>query len=90
MLVVDDVASSKCCQALVDGLYLRNGPNPAHEPLLGRVVQVDPIEPKLKPPGTKRLKLKCELLLSSSAFKFNWCRCSLERTSTTGLTVTAW
>jgi len=33
-------------------------------------VQVDPIKPKLKPPGTKRLKLKCDTLLSTSAFKF--------------------
>jgi len=37
----------------------------------GRAVQVDPIEPKLKLPGTKRLKLKCDILLSTSAFKFN-------------------
>jgi hypothetical protein len=29
------------------------------------------MEPKLKPPGTKRLKLKCDILLSNSAFKFN-------------------
>jgi hypothetical protein len=35
------------------------------------VVQVDPIKPKLKPPGTKRLKLKCDILLSNSAFKVN-------------------
>ena len=34
-------------------------------------MQVDPIKPKLKPPGTKRLKLKCDVLLSTSAFKFN-------------------
>ena len=34
-------------------------------------MQVDPIKPKLKPPGTKRLRLKCDLLLSTSAFKFN-------------------
>jgi len=33
-------------------------------------VQVDPIKPKLKPPGTKRLKLKCDIMLSTSAFKF--------------------
>jgi len=37
----------------------------------GRTVQVDPIKPKLKPPGAKRLKLDCDLLLSTSAFKFN-------------------
>jgi hypothetical protein len=29
----------------------------------GRAVQVHPMKPKLKPPGTKLLKLKCELLL---------------------------
>jgi CRP-like cAMP-binding protein len=34
-------------------------------------MQVDPIKPKLKPPGTKRLKLKYDMLLSNYAFKFN-------------------
>ena len=34
-------------------------------------MQVDPIKPKLKPPGTKRLKLNCNVLLSSFAFEFN-------------------
>jgi len=34
-------------------------------------VQVAPIKPKLKPPGNKRLKLKYEILLSTSAFKIN-------------------
>jgi hypothetical protein len=34
-------------------------------------VQVDPIKPKLKPPGTERLKLKCDTLLSNCAFIFN-------------------
>ena len=29
------------------------------------------MKPKLKPPGTKRLKLKCDILLSTSALKFN-------------------
>ena len=37
----------------------------------GRVVQVDPMKLKLKPPGTERLKLKCIILLSTSAFKFD-------------------
>jgi hypothetical protein len=41
---------------------------------LGKAVQVDPVKPKLKPPGTKHLKLKCDMLLSTSAFKFNVCR----------------
>ena len=34
-------------------------------------MQVDPVKPKLKPPGSKRLKLKCDVLLSNAAFKFN-------------------
>jgi hypothetical protein len=34
-------------------------------------VHVDPIRPKLKPPGTQRLKLNCDVLLSTSAFEFN-------------------
>ena len=34
-------------------------------------MQVDPIKPKLKPPRTKRLKLNCDVLLSTPAFKFN-------------------
>ena len=34
-------------------------------------MQVDPIKPKLKPPGSKRLKLKCHTLLSTFAFKVN-------------------
>jgi hypothetical protein len=29
------------------------------------------MKPKLKPPGTIRLKLQCDMLLSTSAFKFN-------------------
>ena len=32
-------------------------------------MQVDTIKPSLKPPGTKRLKLKWRILLSTSAFK---------------------
>jgi len=34
-------------------------------------VQVDPMTPMLKGHGAKRLKLKCDNLLSSVAFKFN-------------------
>ena len=37
---------------------------------LGRPVQVDPIKPNLKPPGTKRLKLNCNNVLSTFAFDF--------------------
>jgi len=36
----------------------------------GRAAQVDPIEPKLGPPVTKRLKVKCDIQVSTSAFKF--------------------
>ena len=33
-------------------------------------MQVDPIKPKSKPPGTGRLQLKRDILLSTSAFNF--------------------
>jgi len=29
------------------------------------------MKPKLKPPGTSSLKLKCDVMLSTSAFKFD-------------------
>jgi len=41
------------------------------------VVQVDPIKPKLKPPGSKRLNLNCDVLLSNFAFKFILCHYSM-------------
>ena len=34
-------------------------------------MQADPVKPKLKPPGTKRLKLKYDGPLSNAAFKFS-------------------
>ena len=37
----------------------------------GEAVQVDPIKPTLKAPGTKRLKLKWDDPLSSFGFNFN-------------------
>ena len=37
----------------------------------GRAAHIDPIKPNLKPPGTKRLKLNRDVLLTTSAFKFN-------------------
>ena len=40
-------------------------------------MQVDSIKPKLKPPGTKRLKLKCDTMVSTAAFKFNLRRYTL-------------
>ena len=45
----------------------------------GGAVQVDPMKPTLKPPGTKRLKLKYDELLSNFAFKFNLRRCPMVR-----------
>jgi hypothetical protein len=48
-------------------------------------VQVDPIKPKLKPPGTKHLKKpKCDVLLSSSDFKCNLRHYIKELSSATG------
>ena len=34
-------------------------------------MQVDPIKSTLKAPGTERLKLECDVLLSNFAFDFN-------------------
>jgi len=39
-------------------------------------VQVDPMKPKLKLPGSKRLEQKCDVPLSNIALKFNLCRCT--------------
>jgi hypothetical protein len=39
-------------------------------------VQVDLIKPKLKPPGTERLKLEYDKMPSSFGFKFNMRRCN--------------
>jgi hypothetical protein len=45
-------------------------PKPAVDPR-GIAVQVDPIKPTLKAPGTLRLNLKSDELLSNVAFNFN-------------------
>jgi hypothetical protein len=45
----------------------------------GKAVQVDPINPKLKPPQTKRLKLNYDELLSKFGIKFNLRRYSKRR-----------
>jgi len=45
----------------------------------GRAVQVDPIKPTLKAPGSERLKLEHEKLLFNFAFNFNLRRYSLEQ-----------
>jgi len=41
-------------------------------------VQLDPIKLKLKPPGTERLKLKCDVLHSTHGFKFNLRRYNMD------------
>ena len=41
-------------------------------------MQVDPSKPKLKPPGSTRLKLNCDILLSTSPFKINLRRYTAE------------
>jgi hypothetical protein len=41
------------------------------KPGSGKAVQVDPIKPTLKAPGTKRLKLQYDILPSNFAVKFN-------------------
>jgi hypothetical protein len=41
-------------------------------------VQVEPIKPTLKAPGTNRLKLKSDEALSSFAFNFNLRRYSVD------------
>ena len=48
---------------------------------LGGAVQVDPIKPTLKPPGTDRLKLKYDEPPSNFAFKFNLRRYSWARST---------
>jgi hypothetical protein len=50
---------------------------------LGRPAQVDPIEPMLKAPKPKRLKLKHDVLLSSVGFNFNLRRYTLVSPTTT-------
>jgi hypothetical protein len=43
----------------------------SHQDLRGRAVQIDPSKSTLKAPGLKPLKLNCDVLLSTSAFKFD-------------------
>ena len=50
----------------------------------GRAVQVEPFKSKLELPGTKRLKLKCDIVVSTSSFKFNLRCYTRETPSLTG------
>ena len=45
-------------------------------------MRVEAIKPKLELPGTKRLKLKCGVLLSNFAFNFNLRRYTMEELMT--------
>ena len=66
------------CEPLVRGvLHLAGAGARQGAPGHGRAVQVDPIIPTLKAPGTKRLQLKYDITLSSFAFNFNLRRCSM-------------
>ena len=49
----------------------RGGVGGDHRGPRGEAVQVDPLNHKLKPPGTNGLKLTCDIPVSISAFKFN-------------------
>ena len=54
------------CKPLLHGHTAAGDQGCGHGGLPSRAVQVDPIKPNLKPPGTKRLKLKYDTLLSNS------------------------
>jgi hypothetical protein len=65
-----------------------------HHRRLGEAVQVDPMKPELKPPGSKLIKLKCDIMLSTSGFKFNlrrysWATCASAARSTCTMSASA-
>ena len=72
-----DAASLESILALLDrgakvDYETRDGSTPLIRAVVhGWAVLVDPLSPTLKAPGTKRLKLIYDELLSSFAFKFN-------------------
>jgi hypothetical protein len=59
------------CKPLPAGRLLRRAVIHHQAAGLGRAVQVDPINPALKGAGTKRLKVKCDILLSTFPFHFD-------------------
>ena len=73
--IISETAFNVCFRTLLapldEGCDLGQAPREVEGRIQGRAAQVHPIKPKLKPPGTKRLKLNCDILLSTSAFKFN-------------------
>jgi hypothetical protein len=58
------------CTQAADAERADGGVRQQHRVHQGRPVQVDPIKPTLKAPGTKRLKLEFDELLSDSGFEF--------------------
>jgi hypothetical protein len=66
------------CEALPHGRRVRRLGEKRVRRRKGRAVQVDPIKPTLKAPGTKRLNLQYDELLSIFAFKFNLRRYAMD------------
>ena len=60
-----------------DALQRGGAGGPGRGPHPGRALQVDPIKPTLKAPGTTRLKLNCDGPLSKFAFHINLRRYTL-------------
>jgi hypothetical protein len=67
------------CKPLAAGRPKKSKEEKDKESHPGEAVQVDSIKLKLKLPGSKSLKLKCDILLSTLAFKFKLRRYTLER-----------
>ena len=79
-------SNSNTCNTAADSPFIQCSPTAGNTAIdsrrqlgepLGRAVQADPIKHKFKPPGTKRLQLNCDVLLSTSAFKINLRRYTL-------------
>jgi len=58
------------CRTPLQGVRRRAEELRAAQRAQGEALQNHPVTPKLKPPGTKRLRPKCDILLSTFAFKF--------------------
>jgi len=70
-----DIATPDQLRAVIADFEEAGRPEDAAE-IRGREVQVESIKPPLKAPGTKRLKLTYDKLLSNFAFSFNLRRCT--------------
>jgi len=62
-LKCDIMLSTFCFQIQLALLHQGGDGGVGREP--GRAMQVDPMKPTLKPPGIKRLKLKCDELVQT-------------------------